>query len=163
MVLTNPLQPSNNKEKGRATLAALTRGRGGRQHPRGPHTVISTGAQMSNFFHTPVQNESTSTTSDFIKWKKYPHLTNSLILWLLEHPAHQTILFYNKAMFEALTGSRGSENNKKAVNGKITQHLFARDAVYKDLYTAHISTKKFLNSMQSCLNTYESCLSHLLY
>ena len=164
MASISPPQPSNDKGKGRVTPAVPSRGRGGRHHPRGPHMVISTGAQPSSSFHTPVQNqESASTVSNSVKWEKYPYLTDSLIMWLLEHPMDWSILFYNKATDKASTGSKGSGNNKKAVNTKIAQHLFMGDPVYKDLYAAHIGTKKFPNSVQSCLNTYGSCSFCLLY
>ena len=164
MVSISPPQPSNDKGKGRATPAAPSRGRGGRHHPRGPHMVISAGAQLSSSLCTPVQNqESAPTISDSFKWEKYPYLTDSLITWLLKHPVDWTILFYDKATDEALTGSKWSGNNKKAVNAKIAQHLFTGDPVYKDLYAAHISTEKFPNSVQPHLDMYGSCLFCLLY
>ena len=155
MASTNPSQ-GNAKGKGRATPAATTRRRGRGGQSRASQPTISTQAQPSSTHRAPAQGqEPTSTTSDSVKWEKYPYLTDSLISWLLKHPADRAVLFYDKTTDEgASTGSRMSGNSKKAVHAKIAQHLFAKDTIYKDVYAAHTGTKKFPTSVNSRLITY---------
>ena len=155
MVSTNPSQ-GNAKGKGRATPAATTRCRGRGGQSRASQLTISTLAQPSSTHCAPAQGqEPTSTISDSVKWEKYPYLTNSLISWLLKHPADWAVLFYDKTTNEgASTGRRMSGNSKKAVHAKIAQHLFAEDTIYKDVYAAHTSTEKFPASVNSHLITY---------
>ncbi|KAF8123339.1 hypothetical protein EV363DRAFT_1300517 [Boletus edulis] len=156
MAPDNPPLQGNAKGKRRDTsTTTATRSRGGRGQSRGLSSRQPAIPAKSQPAVISRPQEPTSTTTDSVKWEKFPHLTDLLIAWLFQHPADRVILFNDKVAGEnAPAGSKASGRTKKDICITIAEHLFKEDENYKDLYAASTGTDKFPNSVLSRLATY---------
>ncbi|KIN96524.1 hypothetical protein M404DRAFT_105014, partial [Pisolithus tinctorius Marx 270] len=67
-------------------------------------------------------------------WERYPHLTSTLLSWLLQHPADRAVLFSSAKQRSAQEGSaslgKPHGRTKKEIHAVVAKVLFANDPEY---------------------------------
>ena len=98
--------------------------------------------------------QASSSPAEPIYWERFPHLTDSLLSWLLSHPADRTILFYDRRATQESgpPQEKASGRHKKDIHAAIAQHLFSEDVVYSRTYAS--GPDRFASAVQSRLVKY---------
>ncbi|KIN96538.1 hypothetical protein M404DRAFT_33141 [Pisolithus tinctorius Marx 270] len=146
---SNPPFPSQVISPPQNTISTSQRGkpktRGSKSQATGSHK------QMTTTLGGPPQE-----SRETIFWERYPHLTSTLLSWLLQHPADRAVLFSSAKQQSAQEGSASLRKphgrTKKEIHAVVAKVLFANDPEYCSGY--EMQPEKFNTSVYARLATY---------